>query len=234
MSQLGIVGRRGFPHLPQLHREQLAALNGTRDSNRDSLMYKFRPDATIEQLQVLPFQIHEAPCYIPEKSQLFSVEWGAPGGRNSEHDYQYLLDLKTSNLTTIRTNPPTRNLHGCVYCKGRLHVVADGGPHETEYLATIDPATWERTTILNNLEEQPFISLNDLDMDREGNYYMTNSLSGWGQYLHPCGAPTAPTVYFVNTTTMRIKTLLYLQNGNTSGVAVSADGGLLGTGRPVE
>ncbi|KAK7956515.1 uncharacterized protein PG986_005737 [Apiospora aurea] len=117
------------------------------------------PDTTIEQLQVLSFQIHEAPCYIPEKSQLFFVEWGAPGGENSEHDYPYLLVLKTSNLTTM-----------------------------------------DRTTILNKHEEQPFIGLNDLDMDREGNYYMRKSLSGWGQYLHPCGAPTAPTVYFVNTT----------------------------------
>lgn len=138
------------------------------------------PDATVEQLQVLPFQIHEAPCYIPETHQLFFVEWGSPGGdANGNHDYQYLLDLKTNNLTTVRSNPPTMNVHGCAYSKGKLHVVTDGGPHETGYLATIDPTTWERTTILNNHDEQPFISFNDLDLDREGNYYLTDSLSGW-------------------------------------------------------
>ncbi|KAK8051659.1 hypothetical protein PG993_003044 [Apiospora rasikravindrae] len=186
------------------------------------------PDATVEQLQVLPFQVHEAPCFIPETSQLFFVQWGPPGGgENGGHNYQYLLDLKTNNLTTLQTDPPTWNIHGCVYSKGKLHVVTDGGPHETGYLATIDPSTWERRTILNNHDEQPFISFNDLDMDREGNYYMTDSLSGWGRYLHPYGQPTAPTVYFVNGTTLRIKPLMYLENGNTNGIAVSADGSSL-------
>lgn len=138
------------------------------------------PDATVEQIQVLPFQVHEAPCHIQETSQLFFVEWGPPGGgENGGHDYQYLLDLKTNNLTRIQTNPPTWNVHGCVYSKGKLHVVTDGGPAETALLATIDPTTWERTTILNNHYEQPFISFNDLDLDREGNYYLTDSLSGW-------------------------------------------------------
>lgn len=69
------------------------------------------------------------------------------------------------------------NLHGCVYNKGKLHVVTDGGPHGTGYLASIDPSTRERTTILNNHNEQPFISFKDLDLDREGYYDLADSLS---------------------------------------------------------
>ncbi|KAK8010977.1 AkeP protein [Apiospora arundinis] len=228
----GDFNRSGFdaPSAAKVSDSRVAAIN--EQINQTSFVaYDTRffdiigPDATVEQLQVLPFQIHEAPCYIPETSQLYFVEWGGPGGgENGGHDYQYLLDLKTNILSTVRTNPPTWNVHGCVYSKGRLHVVTDGGPHETGYLATIDPKTWERKTILNNHEEQPFISFNDLDMDPEGNYYLTDSLSGWGRDLHPYGVPTKPTVYFVNGTSLRIKTLMYLPDGNTNGIAVSPDG----------
>ncbi|KAH7312318.1 AkeP protein [Stachybotrys elegans] len=182
------------------------------------------PDATVEQLQVLPFQVHEAPCYIPEQSQLFFVEWGPPGGDNGTHDYQYLLDLKTNNLTKIRTIPPTSNVHGCVYHKGSLHVVTDGGPDETPYLATINPNSWERKTILNNYYGRPFISFNDLEIDGEGNYYLTDSLSGWGRDLHPFSAPTRPTVYFVNGTSLRPKELAYVKDGNANGISLSPDG----------
>ncbi|KAL2068652.1 hypothetical protein VTL71DRAFT_14989 [Oculimacula yallundae] len=181
------------------------------------------PDASVEQLLVLPFQVHEAPCYIPEQSKLFFVEWGPPGGNNGTHDYQYLLDLKTNNLTILRTNPPTFNVHGCVYRDGKLHVVTDGGPNETPYLATIDPTTWERKTILNNFYGRPFISFNDLEIDREGNYYLTDSLSGWGRDLHPYSAPTRPTVYFVNGTTLRPRELTFLAGGNTNGISLSPD-----------
>lgn len=48
-----------------------------------------------------------------------------------------------------------------------------------------------------------------------------------GRELHPYGVPTPPTVYFVNGTTLRIKTLMTLPNGNTNGIAVSPDGGSL-------
>jgi hypothetical protein len=58
-------------------------------------------------------------------------------------------------------------------------VVTDGGPDETGYLASIDPKTWERKTLLNNYYERPFIGFNEIEMDREGNYYLTDSLSGW-------------------------------------------------------
>jgi sugar lactone lactonase YvrE len=138
------------------------------------------PNATVEQLQTLPFQVHEAPCYIPETHSLFFIEWGpSPEGDNKDHDWQYLLDLSTNNLTRIKTNPPTWNVHGCVYRDGKLHIVTDGGPDKTAYLATIDPITLERKTILNNYYQRPFMSFNDLEIDREGNYYLTDSYSGW-------------------------------------------------------
>ncbi|KAL1586088.1 hypothetical protein WHR41_04792 [Cladosporium halotolerans] len=182
------------------------------------------PNATVEQLQVLPFQVHEAPCYVKESSQLFFVEWGPPGGsENGRHDWQYLLDLKTNNLTRIKTDPPTWNVHGCVYRDGNMHVVTDGGPDETGYLAIIDPATLKRTTLLNNYFERPFISFNDIELDHEGNYYLTDSRSGFGRSLHPFNAPTQPTVYFVNGTNMRIKELAMLE-GNANGITLSPDG----------
>ncbi len=189
------------------------------------------PDANVTQLISLPFQVHEAPCYIPKLNSLFFVEWGPPGGNdpNGGHNYQYLLDLDTNTLTTIRTNPPTWNVHGCVYHKELLHVVTDGGPNETAYLATIDPATnWTRTTLLNNFYQRPFISFNDLELDSHGNYYLTDSYSGWGRSLHPYNAPTPPTVYYVEAKTLRPKELAILPVGsNTNGITLSPDGGTL-------
>ena len=90
-----------------------------------------------------------------------------------------MLDLETNNLTRVKTDPPTFNVHGCVYRYGKMHVVTDGGPDETAYLATIDPKTLKRTIVLNNFYERPFMSFNDLEIDREGNYYLTDSKSGW-------------------------------------------------------
>ncbi|KAJ3572912.1 hypothetical protein NPX13_g4892 [Xylaria arbuscula] len=164
--------------------ERVAAIN--RQINRTSFIaYDERffdiigSNATIEKLLDLPFQVHEAPCHIPEQDKLFFVEWGPPGGgENGGHDYQYLLDLKTNELTELRTNPPTWNVHGCVYRQGKLHIVTDGGLQDVPYLASIDPDTWNRTKLLNNYYERPFISFNDIEMDHEGNYYITDSLSG--------------------------------------------------------
>ncbi|KAI0536233.1 AkeP protein [Xylaria digitata] len=165
------------------------------------------PDATIEKLIDLPFQVHEAPCHTPEQDKLFF----------------YLLDLKTNGLIGLRTNPPTWNIHGCVHCEGKLHVVTDGGPKEVPYLATIDPKTWDRTTLLNNYYERPFISFNDIEMDREGNYYLTDSLSGQSRHLNPYSPLTAPMVYFVDGKTLHPKQLTYLP-GNANGITLSPDG----------
>ena len=109
------------------------------------------PNATVERLQVLPFQVHEAPCHLPDANQLYFVEWGPKAnGTNGQHDWQYLLYLKTNNLTRVKNGPPTVNVCGCVCRDGKMHVVTDGGPEETAYLATIGPKTLKRTTILNN------------------------------------------------------------------------------------
>lgn len=189
------------------------------------------PGATVTQLLTLPFQVHGAPCYIPSLHSLFFVEWGPPGGNtpNGGHDYQYLLNLTTNTLEIIRTNSPTWNIHGCVYQNDLLHIVTDGGPEGTAYLATIDPASnWTRTTLLNNFYQRPFISFNDLELDGEGNYYLTDSYSGWGRSLHPYNAPTPPTVYYVEAKTMRPKELAILPVGsNTNGITPSPDGSTL-------
>lgn len=44
-------------------------------------------DATVEHVQPLASQSHEAPCYVPETKQLLFVEWGKPGGDNGIHDW---------------------------------------------------------------------------------------------------------------------------------------------------
>lgn len=136
-------------------------------------------DATVEHVQKLAYQTHEAPCYIPDTGQLFFVEWGHPGGKNGVHEWQYLLDVESNSLKKITTDPPTINAHGCVYHNGSLHVVTDGGNGESGSLVKIDPKSLEKETLLNNFVVQPFAGFNDLEIDKNGNYWLTDSKSGW-------------------------------------------------------
>lgn len=137
------------------------------------------PNASVEHVQQLAYQTHEAPCYNQETKQLFFAEWGPPGGLSGEHSWQYLLDTETKELRNITTNPPTVNAHGCVVYDGAMYVVTDGSHEETGTLVKIDPTSWNKTVLLNNYYQQPFMGFNDLDMDPEGNFYLTDSKSGY-------------------------------------------------------
>lgn len=138
------------------------------------------PNATVEHVQKLAYQTHEAPCYIKDTNQLFFTEWGPPGGDDGIHTWQYLLDIENNTLRKIETNPPTNNAHGCIENKGSLFVVTDGnGDKETGQLIRIDPLTLKKTVILNNFVAQPFGGFNDLEIDPHGNFYLADSKSGW-------------------------------------------------------
>ncbi|KAL4922033.1 hypothetical protein BDW62DRAFT_217865 [Aspergillus aurantiobrunneus] len=185
------------------------------------------PDATIEHVQELDFQSHEAPCYLKDTNQLFFVEWGPPGGEDGIHSWQYLLDLDTNNLTKITTDPPTYNAHGCVYSNHSLYVVTDGyGEGQSGQLVKIDPHSLKQEVLLNNYLVQPFDGFNDVEIDPRGNFYLTDSKSGWGREIVNLGLPTNPTVYFVERDTFRIKPL-HITDGNANGVAISPSGDTL-------
>lgn len=94
------------------------------------------------------------------------------------HTWQYLLDTETNELKNVTTDPPTVNAHGCVVYRDALYVVTDGGPDGTGALVRIDPETWEMEVLLNNYYQQPFMGFNDLDIDSDGNFWMTDSKSG--------------------------------------------------------
>lgn len=136
-------------------------------------------DATVKKILELSHQTHEASCWVPGTKDILFAEWGPPGGNNGQHDYQYILDTESHELRNVTTNPPTLNVHGCVAYDGALYVVTDGGPGETAYFAKIDPKTWKRTTLLNHYYEQPFGAFNDLEVDKSGNFYLTDSKSGF-------------------------------------------------------
>jgi gluconolactonase len=61
-----------------------------------------------------------------------------------------------------------------------LYVGTDGaGSSESGSLVQIDPVSLKKKVLLNNFFGQPFAGFNDLEMDREGNFYLTDSKSGW-------------------------------------------------------
>ncbi|KAF2807536.1 NHL repeat-containing protein [Mytilinidion resinicola] len=217
------------PAKAEVSDERLAVLNEKLNST-DFVVYDEKffdivgPQAKVEHVQALAFRSHEAPCMVPGTNDLFFVEWG-PSGNNTDgvHDWQYLLNTKTNELRKITTSPPTINVHGCVPFNGFIYVVTDGGPDETGYLAKIDPKTWKRTTLINHYYEEPFGGFNDLAIDPDSNFYLTDSRSGWGKGIVPFTPPQNPSTYFVNGTTMRPK-LLQTTTGNANGVAISPDG----------
>jgi gluconolactonase len=61
-----------------------------------------------------------------------------------------------------------------------MYVVTDGyEDKETGQLVKIDPETWNKETILNNYYGQPFSGFNDLDIDSDGNFWLTDSKSAY-------------------------------------------------------
>ncbi|KAM0550193.1 hypothetical protein ACHAPJ_009041 [Fusarium lateritium] len=177
------------------------------------------PDAVIKKVHDLPFQSHEAPCWNPKSKELFFVEWGPPGGNDGEHSWQYILNTETNKLRNVTTNPPTFNAHGCVFYKGNMYIASDGNRNETGSLIKIEPGTLKKTVLLNNYYQQPFMGFNDLDIDEDGNFWLTDSKAGSGRGILPFTPPTNPTIYYVNGTTMRPKAV-YITTGNANGIAV--------------
>lgn len=161
----------------------LAFLNGTDFIAYDLAFFDlFTKHASVEHLQPLSYQSHEAPCYIPSTRQLYFVEWGPPGtdGNNGTHNWQYVLDVESNNLRKITTDPPTINAHGCVEFQGHLYVVTDGtGTSDSGRLVRVNPTTLIMQPLLNNMLGQPFAGFNDLEIDRDGNFWLTDSKSGW-------------------------------------------------------
>ncbi|KAF2193954.1 calcium-dependent phosphotriesterase [Zopfia rhizophila CBS 207.26] len=200
-----------------------AYLNSTNFIAYDSRFLEILgPNATVTHIQHLAYQSHEAPCYNPKAGELFFVEWGPPGGENGTHNWQYLLHTRNNTLKKIVTKPPTSNVHGCVVYRDTMYVVTDGSHKETGALVTIDPKTFKRTVMLNNYYQQPFMGFNDLDIDPDGNIWLTDSKSAYGRDLTAFTNPTNPTVYMVNGTTMRPK-VVHTTTGNANGITVSRD-----------
>jgi gluconolactonase len=167
-----------FTHPRKLHRN--AFLNTTNFIAYDEKFFEILgPKASVEHVQQLALQSHEAPCFNKNTKELYFVEWGPPGGENGTHTWQYLLDTKNNTLRKITTNPPTINAHGCVYYDGAYYIVTDGTVNETATLVRVDPATLEKKVLLNNYYQQPFMGFNDIEIDADGNFWLTDSRSGW-------------------------------------------------------
>ncbi|KAK0112848.1 hypothetical protein ONS95_014573 [Cadophora gregata] len=159
---------------------------------------------------------HEASCYIPSTKQLFFVAWGY------SHNWQLVLDVETNTLKNITTSPPTWNVHGCVHYDDFLYVATDGGDDgeggQYAIIVKIDPKNWTAETVINNFYEMPFLGFNDLDIDRNGNFWVTDSISAWGRDVTAFTPQTTPAVYFNNATTL-VPKWVFQTPGNANGIA---------------
>ncbi|PVH83646.1 hypothetical protein DL98DRAFT_529345 [Cadophora sp. DSE1049] len=162
---------------------------------------------------------HEGSCYIPSTNQLFFAAWGF------SHNWQFVLDGATNTLHNITTSPPTWNAHGCVHYNGFLYVATDGGEDgaggQYTSIVKIDPRNWIMEKVINNFYEMLFLGFNDLDIDRNGNFWVTDSTSAWGRYMTAFAPPTTPAVYFINATSL-VPKWVYQTSGNANGIAISS------------
>ncbi|KAH7370458.1 hypothetical protein BKA65DRAFT_532092 [Rhexocercosporidium sp. MPI-PUGE-AT-0058] len=180
------------------------------------------PTANISRVITFPDTTsHESSCYIPSTNQPFFATWGF------SHSWQYVLDGNTNELHNITTSPPTWNAHGCVHYDGFLCVATDGGMDGagSQYasIVEIDPRDWSAETLINNFYKMPFLGFHDLDVDRNGNIWVSASTSAWGRYMTTFAPQTTPAVYFINTTTLVPKWVFQAPGGNTNGIAISSD-----------
>ncbi|SMQ46503.1 unnamed protein product [Zymoseptoria tritici ST99CH_3D1] len=175
--------------------------------------------------------IHEASCFIPALNSLYFASWGF------SHDWQFLLNATTNEVKQITTDPPVMNAHGCQMYNGSLYITTDGGEGTYASVVKVDPLTWKSEVILNNFYQQPFQGFNDLDIDPQGNIWMTDSSSAWSNALTDFAPATSPAVYFLNMTTRAAKWLFESQ-GNVNGIAYGPSGTLyvdvtdISSGRP--
>lgn len=141
----------------------------------DSFFDIIGPNAKVEHVITLPIDInHEAARYVPEQNALFFTSWGF------DHSWQYLLDTTTLQLKNITTDPPTLNAHGCVYYQGSLHIATDSGlPGHYASIVQVNATTLKAKTLINNFYQQPFLGFNDLDIDPNGNFWITDSYYAW-------------------------------------------------------
>lgn len=138
------------------------------------------PDAKVEKIMISdPEQSQEAPCYLEKTNQIFFAEWGY------NHAWQYLLDADTNELMNVTTDPPTLNAHGCVYRDGYMYLATDGGNGVPASIIKVDVTTLKAETVINNFYQQPFSGFNDIDMDANGNLWVTDSISAWVRELWP-------------------------------------------------
>jgi sugar lactone lactonase YvrE len=139
-----------------------------------SFFHIIGPSAKVEHIITAnPSTSHEASCYIPTTKQLYYAAWGFG------HGWQYLLNTTSNELKNITTSPPTYNAHGCVYFNGSIYVATDGGDGHYASIVKINPSTLAAETLINNFYQQPFLGFNDLDIDSNGNIWVTDSISAW-------------------------------------------------------
>ncbi|KAH6708932.1 hypothetical protein BKA61DRAFT_645872 [Leptodontidium sp. MPI-SDFR-AT-0119] len=188
--------------------------------------------AKVEHIITQPtYLTHEASCFIKSTSQLHFASWGF------DHSWQYYLDTTTNELHNITTSPPTWNAHGCVYYNGSVYIATDTTESQYGSIVKVNPETKEAETLINNFYQQPFLGFNDIEIDRNGNFWVTDSISAWGRSMTNFWPQTTPAVYFINGTTLAPK-WVFQTPGNANGIAISSSGTLyvdvtdVSSGRP--
>ncbi|KAF7586294.1 hypothetical protein BBP40_009150 [Aspergillus hancockii] len=127
---------------------------------------------------------------------------GPPGGDDGVHMWQYLLDMDTNTFAQNHHRSSDQS--------------PDGGARDDQ-----STKPWEKS-LLNNYLTQAFAGFHDLEMDPDGNFWLTGSKSGRGREIVDFAPPTNPSVYFVKRSTLRTK-VLHSTAGKANGVAISPD-----------
>ncbi|KJX94811.1 hypothetical protein TI39_contig4159g00061 [Zymoseptoria brevis] len=121
--------------------------------------------------------IHEASCLIPKLNSLYFASWAF------NHDWHFPPQCHDERSQANHDGSAGHERTGCQMYNGSLYITTDGGEGTYASLVKVDPLTWKSEVILNNFYQQPFQGFNDLDIDPQGNIWMTDSSSAWSNAL---------------------------------------------------
>jgi gluconolactonase len=125
--------------------------------------------------RVVRTDAHEGPVYVPAEDILYFTSTGGDIRR---------LEIASGTVSTIRA--PANRANGMTLgLDGRLIVCEQGGPVEAARISSVDPATGEAETVVEDWRGLPFNSPNDVVVARDGSVWFTDPSYGFLQGFRP-------------------------------------------------
>ncbi|MCJ1369488.1 hypothetical protein MMC20_000699 [Loxospora ochrophaea] len=143
--------------------------------------------------------VHEAPVFVPTQNKLYLSQLAPPPGFLP----QLVIDLNQNppTLSEFLSDPPVYAPNGGTIHNGLIYWGASGGndsiggTEQRSGIRTLDPATNETTTLLNNYFGYYFNTVDDLFVHPNGDVWFTDPTYAWFNQLTDTPPQLEPATY---------------------------------------